>query len=65
MRIWLFPFSTLLGIAALFAFTISTFFIDGLQYTVPAFATFLLLISLAYFSVHEKRQLEVNPSAAP
>lgn len=65
MRIWLFPFSTLLGIVALFAITISTFFIDGLQYTVPGFAPFLLLISLAYLSVRKKKQLAVNPNAAP
>lgn len=43
------PFPTLLGIVALLAITISTFFVEGLQYTVPAFVPFLLLISLAYW----------------
>lgn len=43
------PFPTLLGIAAVLALTISTFFVEGLEYTVPAFMPFLLLISLAYW----------------
>ena len=57
MRIWAFPFSTLLGIAALFGITVSTFYVDGLQYTVPAFAPFLLLISLAYLRIRGKSSL--------
>ena len=55
MRIWLFPFSTLLGIVALLGITLSTFYVDGLQYTVPAFAPLLLLISLAYLGIRKKR----------
>jgi hypothetical protein len=39
-----------LGIAA------STFYVEGLQYTVPAFAPFLLLISLAYWMIRRKAQ---------
>jgi L-asparagine transporter-like permease len=57
LRIWLFPFSTLLGIVALLGITLSTFYVDGLRYTVPAFAPFLFLISLAYLRVRKKRQL--------
>jgi len=57
MRIWAFPFSTLLGIAAILGITFSTFYVDGLQYTVPAFAPFLLLISLAYLRTRWKRSL--------
>jgi AAT family amino acid transporter len=57
MRIWAFPFSTLLGIAALLGITVSTFYVDGLQYTVPAFAPFLLLISLAYLRIRGKSSL--------
>ncbi len=54
MRLWFFPFSTLFGIAALLAIAIATFFVAGLQYTVPAFAPFLLLISLAYLKATKR-----------
>jgi len=40
-----------LGITVLLGIAASTFYVDGLQYTVPAFAPFLLLISLAYWSI--------------
>jgi amino acid transporter, AAT family len=49
MRLRFFPFSTYLGIAALLGITISTFFVDGLQWTVPGFAPFLVLITIAYW----------------
>jgi len=56
MRLALYPYSTILGIAALVAITISTFFVDGLQYTVPAFAPFLVLITIAYFFSRRRAQ---------
>jgi len=54
MRLHLFPYSTMLGIATLLGIAASTFYVDGLQYTVPAFAPFLLLISLAYWSIRRR-----------
>jgi L-asparagine transporter-like permease len=48
MRLPLFPFSTLVGVAALLAIAIGTFYVDGLQYTIPAFAPFLLIMTIAY-----------------
>ena len=51
MRLRFFPYSTVLGIAALLGIAASTFYVDGLRYTVPAFAPFLLLISLAYWII--------------
>lgn len=54
MRLRFFPFSTLLGIAALLAIAFGTFYVDGLQYTIPAFAPFLLLISLAYLNARKR-----------
>jgi amino acid transporter, AAT family len=36
------------GIVALLAITVTTFFVDGLQYTVPSFLPFLAVISLIY-----------------
>ncbi len=49
MRLRFYPYSTILGIAALLGIAASTFFVDGLEYTVPAFAPFLLLITIAYW----------------
>jgi amino acid transporter, AAT family len=57
MRLHWYPYSTILGIAALLGLAASTFFVDGLQYTVPAFIPFLLLISLAYWIVRRKEEL--------
>jgi L-asparagine transporter-like permease len=54
MRIYFYPYSTILGIIILLGITVSTFYVDGLQYTVPAFIPFLLLISLAYWRVRAK-----------
>jgi len=51
MRLAFFPYSTFAGIVALLGIAASTFFVDGLQYTVPAFAPFLLLASFAYWRV--------------
>jgi AAT family amino acid transporter len=55
MRLKFFPYSTWIGIAALLGIAVSTFYVDGLQYTVPAFAPFLLLISLAYWKVRGEK----------
>jgi L-asparagine transporter-like permease len=61
------PLPTLLGIAALLAITISTFFVAGLQYTVPAFVPFLLLISLAYWRMRrtEAARIETAKETVP
>ena len=64
MRLHWYPYSTILGIAALLGLAASTFFVDGLQYTVPAFIPFLLLISLAYLVVRRKGELPPVASAA-
>ena len=43
------PYSNWLGIGALVAIAATTFFVEGLQYSVPAFLPFLLLLSLMYW----------------
>ena len=43
------PYSNWLGIAALAGVTASTFFVDGLQYAVPAFLPLLFAMSLVYW----------------
>ncbi len=55
MRLRFFPYSTWLGIAALLGIAASTFYVQGLQFSVPAFAPFLLLVSLAYWKVRHRK----------
>jgi AAT family amino acid transporter len=57
LRLRFFPYSTWLGIIALLGIAASTFYVEGLQYSVPAFAPFLLLISLAYWKVRRGKSL--------
>ena len=48
MRLRAHPFFTVVGILLLLAISVTTFFVDGLQWSVPVFAVFLGLISLVY-----------------
>ena len=54
MRLPVHPFLTALGILLIAAVAVTTFFVDGLQWSVPAFSAFLALISLLYLRI--KRQ---------
>lgn len=53
MRLRAHPFFTLLGILLLLAISVTTFLVDGLQWSVPAFSVFLAFISLLY--IRERR----------
>src|SRR5271170_6185975 len=55
MRLRFYPYSTILGIAALLGIALSTFFVDGLRYTVPTFVPFLAIVSIAYWVVRRRR----------
>src|SRR5579864_884092 len=48
MRLRAHPFFTITGIVLLLAISVTTFFVDGLQWSFPAFAVFLAIISLLY-----------------
>ncbi len=48
MRLPAHPLFTILGILAVLAISLTTFFVDGLQWSVPAFAVFLAIISALY-----------------
>jgi amino acid transporter, AAT family len=48
MRLWAHPLFTVVGILLLLAISVTTFFVDGLQWSVPAFSVFLAVISLFY-----------------
>ena len=54
MRLRLHPLFTLAGILLIIAIAITTFFVDGLQWSVPAFSTFLALISILYWHLRQQ-----------
>jgi len=55
MRLRAHPIFTLAGIGLLFAISMTTFFVDKLRWSVPAFSVFLGLISLLYFRNRARR----------
>ncbi|HEY2498852.1 MAG TPA: amino acid permease [Candidatus Angelobacter sp.] len=61
MRLPAHPFFTVLGIVLLLAISITTFFVDGLQWSVPAFAVFLGMISLVYLQNRRRNLLNIYP----
>ena len=65
MRLRFYPYSTFLGIAALLGITISTFFVDGLEWTVPGFAPFLVIITIAYWFTRRRSRNDSTLNAAP
>lgn len=50
MRLGAHPFFTVANIVLIVAIAVTTFFVDGLHWSVPAFAIFLGLMSLVYLS---------------
>jgi L-asparagine transporter-like permease len=57
MRLWAHPLFTVVGILLLLAIAVTTFFVDGLQWSVPAFSVFLGVISL--LNLQRRRQKAV------
>src|SRR5438270_8689850 len=55
MRLRAHPFFTVLGILLLLGIPVTTFFVDGLQWSVPAFSVFLGVISLLYLGSRRRR----------
>jgi len=56
MRLAFSPYSNWLGIASLLGVTAATFYVDGLQYAVPAFLLFLTAVSLVYWRSSPKNR---------
>jgi L-asparagine transporter-like permease len=50
------PVFTVLGILLLLAISVTTFFVDGLQWSVPAFSVFLAAISLLYLRNRRRKE---------
>lgn len=55
MKLAFSPYSNWLGIAALLGVAATTFYVDGLQYAVPAFLPFLLAMSLVYRKLSSRK----------
>src|SRR5260370_21405242 len=51
LKLHLFPIANIVAIVVLVAIACSTFFVEGLQYSVPAFALLLAIISFLYWKV--------------
>jgi amino acid transporter, AAT family len=62
MHLRFFPYSTILGILALLGITAATFFVPGLERTVPSFCVFLLAITIAYWLSGRGKE---TPARAP
>ena len=54
MRLRFHPLFTLTGLGSIIAIAVTTFFVEGLQWSVPAFSVFLALISLLYLRIRQK-----------
>ncbi len=71
LKLRLFPSSNILGIAVIVAIACSTFLVEGLQYSVPAFAVLLAIMSLAYWKAKSSAaagavdQLGASPEGPP
>jgi amino acid transporter, AAT family len=59
MRLPAHPFFTVLGILLLLGISVTTFFVEGLEWSVPAFVVFLAMISLVYLQGRRRRASEV------
>ncbi len=57
MRLWAHPLFTVVGILLLLAISVTTFFVDGLQWSIPAFSVFLGLISLLYLRSRRRKSV--------
>ena len=71
LRLMAFPVSSFLAIGALLALGASTFYVEGLQYSVPIFAILMVVMSAAYWTVHRKKpnidveSIGANPEGSP
>jgi len=56
MRLRAHPFFTVAGILFLLGISVTTFFVDGLEWSVPAFSVFLGVISLFYLQGRRRKE---------
>jgi amino acid transporter, AAT family len=65
MRLRAHPLFTLIGIALLLGISVTTFFVDGLQWSFPAFAFFLGAISLLFWRKRRPKSLPAIVTDTP
>jgi L-asparagine transporter-like permease len=71
LKLRLFPLSNILGILILVALGFSTFYVEGLQYSVPIFAVLLVIMSGMYWNMRrnqkfvEAAEVEMAPANSP
>jgi len=63
MRLPVHPWFTVAGVLFIIAIAVTTFFVDGLQWSVPVFAVFLVLISLLYLRLRHREASGVEGNA--
>jgi L-asparagine transporter-like permease len=63
MRLRVHPFFTILGIVLLMAIAVTTYFVDGLEWSVPAFSVFLGLITLVFWQNRRRNAKDISPGA--
>ncbi|HYK91486.1 MAG TPA: hypothetical protein VE398_22135, partial [Acidobacteriota bacterium] len=69
LKLRMFPISNVMGILILVALGISTFFVEGLQYSIPIFAVLLVVMSGMYWNVRrnpkfvEAAEVEMAPES--
>jgi L-asparagine transporter-like permease len=63
MRLRVHPLFTLAGIVLIVAIAITTFLVDGLQWSVPAFCVFLVVLSLLYLRITRSKNSGVRGNA--
>ena len=49
------PYAQLAALAALAAIAISTFYVQGLEYSVPSFIPFLMMITAFYWTLKRRK----------
>lgn len=71
LKLRMFPVANFVGMFLLVALGFSTFYVDGLQYSVPIFAVLLVVMSVMYWKVRrspkfaEGTKLEMAPESSP
>jgi amino acid transporter, AAT family len=56
MRLRAHPVFTVIGILCLLGISATTFFVDGLQWSVPAFLVFLAIVSFLYLRIRKRKE---------
>lgn len=64
VRVKYFPFTTIAGALAVFAVLISTWWVDGMRVTLKAGVPWLVLITVAYYTVGRRRELAAQAKLA-